>query len=107
MKRHVFHPDADHEYAEAAFYDQGISAELGGRFFDEIESLIADIRKDPLRFRMFDPPFRRRLSQVFPYAVVYLDQPDRVWVVAVMHLKRRPGYWKERVRWDAVESGPD
>ena len=43
MKRHVFHPDADHEYAEAAFYDQGISAELGGRFFDEIESLIADI----------------------------------------------------------------
>jgi len=37
------------------------------------------------------------LSQEFPYAVVYLEQPDRVWIVAIMHLKRRPGYWRKRL----------
>ena len=97
MKRHVFHSGADEEYTEAALYYRGVNLELGGRFFDEIESLISDIRSDPLRFRIFDPPFRRHVSQIFPYAVVYVDQPDRIWIIAVMHLKRRPGYWKRRV----------
>jgi hypothetical protein len=29
--------------------------------------------------------------------VIYLDQPERVWIVAVMHFKRKPGYWKQRL----------
>ena len=46
---------------------------------------------------MFDPPARRHFGTRFPYAVVYLDLPDRVWIVAVMHFKQRPGYWAERL----------
>jgi hypothetical protein len=34
---------------------------------------------------------------VFPYAVIYVGQQDRNWILAVMHLQRRPGYWKERL----------
>jgi hypothetical protein len=37
------------------------------------------------------------LARGFPYVVVYLDEPERVWIVAVMHAKRRPGYWRERL----------
>jgi hypothetical protein len=33
----------------------------------------------------------------FPYAFIYLDQPDRVWIVATMHMKREPGYWRQRM----------
>ena len=44
MKPHVFHPAADAEYADAAAYYYRISPELGGRFYDEIERLIRDIR---------------------------------------------------------------
>jgi hypothetical protein len=29
--------------------------------------------------------------------VLYVDQPERVLIIAVMHMKRRPGYWKERL----------
>jgi hypothetical protein len=36
-------------------------------------------------------------SREFPYSVVYLEQPDRVWIVAVMHAKRQPGYWHNRL----------
>ena len=97
MKPYVFHPAAEEEYTEAAKYYAGIEAELGGRFFDEVERLIREVRTQPLRFWLFDPPARRHLSTVFPYAIVYLEQSDRIWIVAVMHCKRQPGYWKQRL----------
>jgi toxin ParE1/3/4 len=97
VKPHRFHPEADAEYAKAAEYYATIQAELGGRFFDEIESLISDVCENPMRWKEFDPPARRRLAFGFPYAVVYIDEPDCVWIVAVMPLRREPGYWKERL----------
>lgn len=97
MKPHVFHPEADAEYTAAATYYSRLDSELGVRFFDEIERLIREIRQQPERFHRFEPPARRHRSKVFPYAVVYLDQPERVWIIAVLHGHRRPGYWRERL----------
>jgi hypothetical protein len=42
VKYHSLHPEADQKYAEAAQHYASISPELGGRFYDEIERLIAD-----------------------------------------------------------------
>jgi len=95
--RHRLHPAADEEFAEAVRDYAAIDPRLGLRFYDEIARLIRDVCADPRRFRKFDPPARRHLASEFPYAVIYLDQPDRVWIVAVMHLKRRPGYWRKRI----------
>ena len=96
MKPYAFHPKADKEYTQAAKYYHEISSDLGARFYDEIERLIRDIRTNPRLFRHFDPPARRHFSTVFPYAVIFEEQPDRM-VVAVMHMKLRPGYWRERI----------
>jgi hypothetical protein len=30
-------------------------------------------------------------------AVIFLDNPGYVWIVAVMHVRRRPGYWRARL----------
>ncbi len=97
MKPHAFHPEASEEYTQAAGYYAAIAPELGGRFYDEIERLIAQVRHQPERFLRVSPPARRALARKFPYSVVYLDEPDRVWIVAVMHAKRRPGYWRKRL----------
>lgn len=96
MKPHAFHPDAGEEYAQAAKYYSDVDSKLGGRFYDEVERLILEVRGDPKRFRQFDPPARRHFSRIFPYAVIYVEQADRIWILAVMHMKRRPGYWKYR-----------
>ena len=56
------------------------------------------LRRQPERFSLFDPPIRRHFSDVFPSAVLYLDEPDRVLIVAVMHMKRHRGYWRERLK---------
>ena len=97
MKPHVFHPEAEEEYTQAIQYYAAVTPELGGRFCDEIERLIEEVRRQPDRFFRFSPPARRALARKFPYSVIYLDEPDRVWIVAVMHAKRRPGYWQKRL----------
>jgi toxin ParE1/3/4 len=97
VKPYAFHPQASEEYAQAAEYYTAIAAELGSRFFDEIERLIGEVRRQPDRFLRFSPPARRALARTFPYSLVYLEEADRVWIVAVMHAKRRPGYWRERL----------
>ena len=95
--RHVIHPAADAEFAEAVQYYANIDPQLGLRFYQEIERIIIAVCDQPNRFSRFSPPARRALARKFPYSVVYLDQPDRVWIVALMHAKRQPGYWRARL----------
>jgi toxin ParE1/3/4 len=97
VKRHLLHPEADAEFIEALRHYAAISSELGGRFYGELERLFNELGSHPLRYRMFDPPLRRILAEEFPYAVIYEAKPDYASILAVMHLKRRPGYWKHRL----------
>lgn len=97
MKRYTFHSAAEKEYTGAANYYLQIDPQLAVRFFDEIERLICEVRTQPQRFRIFDAPARRHFSNVFPYALLFVDQPDRILILAVMHMKRRPGYWHGRL----------
>lgn len=97
MKRYKLHREAEDEYVSAAEYYSNIDPELGGRFYDEIERLIREIRQQPVRYRLVEPPIRRHFSTVFPYALLYVDQPDRILIIAVMPMQRAPGYWKHRL----------
>jgi toxin ParE1/3/4 len=40
--------------------------------------------------------YKFRLAQ-FPFSLLYIKQADCLWVVAVAHGSRKPGYWKQRV----------
>lgn len=91
------HPEADEEFAEAVAYYSKISPDLGVRFYREMERLLNEVAADPARFRKFDPPARRHFSNDFPYAIVFVDKPDHIRVIAVMHMKRQPGYWHDRI----------
>ena len=95
--RYLLHPEADSELAEAVGYYTQLEPELGVRFYRDMERLLHTVCADPQCFRKFDPPARRYFSAQFPYAVIYVEKPDHVWIVAVMHMKRRPGYWKKRL----------
>lgn len=96
MKPWAFQPEAAAEYTNAAEYYARIDLDLAKRFYEEVERLIRDISQQPDRYPHFDSPIRRHFSSVFPYAVLYVEQADRILIVAVMHMKRRPGYWKKR-----------
>lgn len=38
------------------------------------------------------------ITDVYPYAIHYFIKPnDTIWIVAVAHMSRRPGYWLHRL----------
>jgi toxin ParE1/3/4 len=92
-----FHREADAEYAAAAQHYAEISPELAQRFYSVIEELLIEIRVAPTRFRTILLPARRHFRKPFPYAVVYIDKPEYVWVIAVSPFRREPGHWHKRV----------
>jgi plasmid stabilization system protein ParE len=50
VKKHVFHPEAEREYTDAASYYFKINPDLSVRFYDEIERLILEARTQQGRF---------------------------------------------------------
>ncbi len=94
----VVDPEAQEEFLSAQQHYSAASEEPGRRFYDEISGLFRRIISRPLGYKQFDPPARRAFADGFPYAVVYVvAAPDVLWVVAVMHVRRAPGYWKGRL----------
>jgi plasmid stabilization system protein ParE len=93
----LIHEEANREFRKALDYYLAISPELGARFYREMERLMNEVCARPQLFRAFDPPARRHFTDRFPYGVVYLVLSDHVWIVAVMHLHREPGYWHSRI----------
>ena len=45
-----------------------------------------------------DLPARRRAVTRFPYHVVYLEMASHIRILAIAHDRRRPGYWKGRLK---------
>ncbi len=97
MKPFAFHREAVAEFIEALHYYAGISPELGDRFYDEIHRVISDVCQFPTTFRFLSQPARRHFTREFPYGIIYVERPDDIWILAVMHLHRKPGYWQHRL----------
>lgn len=93
----VLHPEADGEFLLAQQRYTDANPPLGRRFYDEITSVLGRITQHPLRYKQFDPPARRLFANGFPYAVIYVARLDAIWIIAVMHVRREPGYWKGRI----------
>lgn len=71
-------------------------ADLGVAFTSEIARALRLIRQAPERWPRYGARHRRVLVRRFPFWVVYLPIETCIWVVAVAHTSRRPGYWRSR-----------
>jgi hypothetical protein len=96
VKPHGFHREAEAEYIQSALEYAGVSQELGRRFVDEIERLIADVCLRPGMYRYIRRPIRRHFSMIFPFGILYEDKPEMIRILAVMPLRRDPNYWEPR-----------
>lgn len=96
MKPAEFHPDAAEEAREAAAYYENIRTGLGVDFQTELDRALARLRDNPLLYAAETGAIRVCPLQRFPYSIFYEDLADRVWIAAVGHHRRRPGYWARR-----------
>ena len=89
---------ASDEFGEAVRWYEARRSGLGGEFFDAVAETLSLIETNPAIGVMIsgDGLTRRALVARFPYQIVYRLRPAEIVVVAVAHLKRRPGYWRNR-----------
>jgi plasmid stabilization system protein ParE len=92
----LFHPEAQEEYEEAMAWYLARSPHAATRFESEVERVLASIEANPNMFPQYDDEHRFALLRRFPYSVVYQAQTGLVYVVAVAHGHRSPGYWQGR-----------
>jgi plasmid stabilization system protein ParE len=94
--------EATDELAEAAAWYRARRPGLELEFLAEFERVLPLIGDTPAAFPgLLDLPpdlaIRRALLPRFPYAVIFMDLGAEIRVLAVAHMKRRPGYWLGRV----------
>jgi toxin ParE1/3/4 len=92
-----FHPTASDEIVETTAYYEGEVPGLGDRFIAEVESITEVLCDQPNIGQSVGDKLRRILLARFPYSLIYSIESERIWVIAVAHHRRRPGYWQERL----------
>lgn len=92
------HVAALEETVKAAEYFDEQNPGLGGRFVEEIDTVVRDIARSPLASPRTKYGTRKRiLVSTFPYTIHYKLIDDRIVIVAVAHQSRDPEYWLNRV----------
>ena len=97
MKPVVFHQDAEAELDAAMAYYESQRSGLGLDLQTDIARTIERIRQHPQSFpRHNEGKLRKSPARRFPYVIFYLELEEHIWIAAVAHQGRRPGYWAYR-----------
>lgn len=97
MRSVEFHPEAEDEFVAGAQFFESKTENLGLDFITLVQRTYERVAEFPNLGRPFGRRLRRVLVPRFPYALLYRVEPRRIYIVATMHLRRRPGYWRSRV----------
>jgi toxin ParE1/3/4 len=94
-----FHPEARAEFLEAiAFYEER-KLGLGTEFKETVQKAVTVIESDPSRYQRIRDEIRVFRLKRFPYYIYFefLPTADSVWIWGVVHHRRRPDYWHDRL----------
>ena len=91
-----FHPEAEAEFLHAIDLYENCAPGLGEDFALEVQDAVQSALSFPQAWPVLDDGARRRLVHRFPCGVLYSVEPDRIYILAVMHLHRDPECWKRR-----------
>jgi len=93
----VFAEGVLNEVLEAVEYFEGQSPGLGKSYLAHIEAGLDFIKRFPYASRVIRGEFRRLIIKRFPYGIIYRIDRDVLFIGAIGHLKRKPGYWADRI----------
>jgi len=93
----TFHPEAEIEFLHAIEYYEECEKELGYDFAIEVYTTIERAVLHPKAWPFIEDEIRRVLVKRFPYGVLYSEESEEIFIIAVMHLHRDSDYWKNRL----------
>ena len=95
--KYIFHPEAEEELNLAVDYYNQCQANLGWDFSKEVYTAIQNILAFPEAWASLSKNTRRCLVNRFPFGVIYQNKNNKILIVAIMQLNRKPGYWHNRI----------
>ena len=97
MKRADVHSEAEAELLDAMdWYDEKRTG-LGNELMSEVQEALRKLVNNPaIGARYRNGPTRFYRLDRFPYVIYYEEFPDRLWIKAIAHGRRRQGYWSRR-----------
>ncbi len=95
--RYSFHPEAEAEFYGTIDYYESCQQGLGHDFAIEVYLTIQNVIDYPKAWPILEGDIRRCQTKRFPYGIVYSDEEEKIFILAVMHLHRDPNYWKDRL----------
>ena len=97
MKPLRYHPIALKELKYTLRYYRSINRQLSADFKAELDRILDLVRLYPEMFAADDGGDARiAILRRFPYLVIYENLADEIFIIAISHQNRRPGYWKRR-----------
>lgn len=91
------HNRAQDDLRDAAEFFERQRPGLGEDFRAEVQAALDRIVAFPEGCHIVDDAFRQCRIQRFPYGVVYRIKDEQIEVMAITHLRRDPGHWRNRV----------
>ncbi len=91
-----FHPEARQELLESIDYYNLQQDGLGQRLLDSLIEGLNRIKAHPNMYRKIAADWHQCRVPRFPFGLIYRVVNQRIEIVAVMHLSRKPGYWRDR-----------
>ena len=96
-RRVVIMPGAERDLDEAFAWYEDQSPGAGVSFLGAASAAFDRIAEFPSAYPIVTAPARRILLRRFPFAAYYLEVGDALVVYAVIHHRRNPDLWKERL----------
>jgi hypothetical protein len=97
-----YEDEAREALLEAVRWYEGHRATLGRRFHEKVKAAERFVALSPTAYppiaRVGNASIRRVLVEDFPYGLLFMEHAGELRILAVMHLHRRPGYWRQRAR---------
>ncbi len=93
-----FLPEAEVEFREADRYYESEAPGVGLAFIAEVHRTISLIVAHPRSAKRVRGSIRKKVLFHFPYSLLYSIESDLILIVAVAHHKRRPTYWRSRLK---------
>ena len=92
----IFHPEAKIELKVAREESLQYGIETNSNFASETDRVMQQILRFPQSGSRV-AKVRRCVFSGFPYSMIYKVYPDHLFVIALAHASRRPGYWRKRL----------
>jgi hypothetical protein len=73
-----FHPEPRLEFLDTVRYYESCQSGLGEHFIQSMDAAIAGINENPEAWAEMEQDVRRKLTRIFPYAVLYTIEPEYI-----------------------------